>query len=158
MTVYEDFVRRIEGDPELPVGKLPWLMSENEWLLFRECPQAFRKKRHVAIDEEAYWADMKAWAHDEGKYAANKPTPARETVVIMLTQEEYDEAIKIGFRRDENAKDEKRPVVNNAPDEIEFSLLGAIGEKAYSKWRNVPWKRAFKTGKLRENGKKPADF
>src|SRR5277367_559947 len=98
-TVLSDFRARIEADSEIQVGKLPWRMSPEEWEYFRDNPESFRKRQHVASSGDDFWKDMYAWAHNEGKYAKDKKEPMAETVVVTLTQEEYDHAIAIGTAR-----------------------------------------------------------
>lgn len=63
----QSLIDRVERDPALKVGQLPWKMSKDEWKIFKVFPELFRKQRHV--EEEEFWLDMKDWAAGTGKYA-----------------------------------------------------------------------------------------
>jgi hypothetical protein len=84
-------------------------------------------------------------------------------ITVELTEQEYEEAIAIGLKRMKCGIELNRKQESGIPaQEREMDdLLGALGERAYAKWRGLPVESiAFYPADLRAHtrGEKPSDF
>lgn len=60
--IARELIRKIEADPSIRVGSLPWRMSESEWAVFKRDPEKFRKERQTT--EAEHWQNLKDWVND----------------------------------------------------------------------------------------------